>query len=123
MALHEHPTLHHRPTSTSIRPVLPFPILHHCNLYVQLPCTWYSNYSAVSSEQRIPIILIYNRRSTRGTRKYNKVYPINYPSIHHIMINDLFPFSTPPMISCIPPLHQLLHSMHKGRRKIGKCVL
>jgi len=40
MALHEHPTLY-QPTSTSIRLVLTFPVLYHCNLYVQLLCTWY----------------------------------------------------------------------------------
>ena len=77
MALHEHPTLHYQPTSTSIRLVLPSLILYHCNLHVQLLCTRYSDYPAVTSEQRIPIILLlYDRRSTRGTRKYSKVYPV-----------------------------------------------
>ena len=54
-----------------------FPILYHCNLHVQLLCTWCSDHLAVSSEQRIRIILLllYSRRSTRGTRKYSKVYP------------------------------------------------
>ena len=42
MALHEHPILY-QPTSTSIRLVLTFPVLYHCNLYVQLLCTWYSD--------------------------------------------------------------------------------
>ena len=52
-------------------------ILYHCNLFVQLLWTWYSDYPAVSPEQRIRIILLllYGRRSTRGTRKYSKVYP------------------------------------------------
>ena len=90
MALHEHPTLYHQPTSTTIRLVSPYPILYHCNLHVQLLCTWYSDYPAVTSEQRIHIILLllYGRRSTRGTRKYSKVYPMyhvfefeyNFPS-------------------------------------------
>ena len=53
------------------------PILYHCNLHVQLPSTGYSDYLAVSPEQRILIVLLllYGWRSTRGTRKYSKVYP------------------------------------------------
>ena len=41
MALHEHPTSF-QPTSTTIRLVLPFITLYHCNLHVQLLSTWYT---------------------------------------------------------------------------------
>jgi len=91
MALHEHPTLCYQPTSTTIRLVSSFIILYHCNLYVQLLWTWYSDSPAVSSEQRIPIILLlYDRRSTRGTRKYSKVYPVYQTHVVGMMSDALF---------------------------------
>jgi len=79
MALHEHPTLYHISLHLLLSGLYHhILVLYHCNLYMQLLCTWYSDYPAVSSEQRIHIILLllYGRRSTRGTRKYSKVNPI-----------------------------------------------
>ena len=63
IALREH-TTSYQPTSTSIRHI--FPILYHCNLHVQLLYPWYSDYIAVSSEQRILIILRSYYCSTAG---------------------------------------------------------